>query len=81
MKKLLLILSLLLMVLLLYFIINIVEKDYRKLPSEKEHIFFAHRGLPYLAENSDQSFRESRVVGFSALETDIQFTKDHKLMQ
>ena len=59
---------------------NLSNKDSRLLTYEREHILFAHRGVPYLAENSDQSFRESRDIGFTAIETDIQFTKDHKLI-
>jgi glycerophosphoryl diester phosphodiesterase len=47
---------------------------------EKNHVFFAHRGVPYLAENSDASFSESLRIGFTALETDIQITKDQKLI-
>ena len=80
MKKFVLVLSILLLIILLFFMYNLSNKDSRLLPYEREHILFAHRGVPYLAENSDQSFRESRDIGFTALETDIQFTKDHKLI-
>jgi glycerophosphoryl diester phosphodiesterase len=48
--------------------------------AEHHHLFFAHRGVPYLAENTDQSFRESLKLGFTALETDVQLTRDGQLI-
>ena len=80
MRKFAFVLSILLLIILLSFIYNLNNRDYQSFPYEREHILFAHRGVPYLAENSDQSFSESRDLGFAALEADIQFTKDHKLI-
>jgi hypothetical protein len=69
-------------VLIIYFssICNFNKKDFQSFYNEKKHLFFAHRGVPYLAENSVESFSEARNLGFSALETDIHFTKDNKLI-
>jgi glycerophosphoryl diester phosphodiesterase len=36
--------------------------------------------LPHLAENSYEGFLQSKSVGFTALETDVNFNKDHKLV-
>ena len=46
----------------------------------QENIYFAHRGLPFLAENSQQGFLQSEALGFSALETDLNITKDNELV-
>ena len=80
MRKFVFVLSISLLIILFFFIYNLNNKDYQSFPYEMEHILFAHRGVSYLAENSDQAFSESRDMGFSALETDVQFTKDHKLI-
>ena len=52
----------------------------QNIPSPIDITFFAHRGLPHLAENSHEGFLKSKSVGFTALETDVNFTKDHKLV-
>ena len=80
MKKLAIVFSILFLIFCCYFIYNINRSEFSLFPNQKKKIFFAHRGLPYFTENSDESFRESKLVGFSALETDVQFTKDHKLI-
>ena len=80
MRKFVFLLFFLLLLIFLSVIYNLNNKDYQSSSYEREHLLFAHRGVPYLAENSDQSFSESRDIGFTALETDIHFTKDHKLI-
>ena len=52
----------------------------QRMPSPIDNTFFAHRGLPQLAENSQEGFLQSKSVGFTAVETDVNFTKDHKLV-
>ena len=50
------------------------DKEYQ------EKIIFAHRGIPQIAENSWQGFVQAKVLGFESIETDVQFTKDRKLV-
>ena len=71
-----------LLFLLLTFVLLYVPSNKNKhlIDFEMNHVFFAHRGVPYLAENSDASFSESLRIGFTALETDIQITNDQKLI-
>ncbi len=52
----------------------------QSMPSPIDNTFFAHRGLPHLAENSQEGFEQSKSFGFTALEIDINYTKDHKLV-
>jgi len=52
-----------------------------KKPITSNHkMVFAHRGLPYLPENTWESFQQSKSIGFKSIETDVQMTKDHKLV-
>ena len=75
-----LIFSLLFLLLIFFLLYEPFNKNKQLIDFELNHVFFAHRGVPYLAENSDASFSESLRIGFTALETDIQITKDQKLI-
>ena len=57
----------------------IVKPDYYDINSS-EKMLFAHRGLPGVAENSWLGFSQSQSLGFNAIECDVQYTKDHKLI-
>ncbi len=47
----------------------------------QEPLLFAHRGLSkYFPENSVQAFDSCKSLGFKAIETDLRFTKDKKLV-
>ena len=64
---------------LFYFIFNLSHKK----SNEKflnNYVFFAHRGVPYFVENTEPSFKESLNLGFRYLETDLNFTKDEKII-
>ena len=64
----------------LFILFVLTQNKEQNKPSPIDNIFFAHRGLPHLAENSHEGFLQSKSVGFTALETDVNFTKDHKLV-
>lgn len=64
----------------LFLFLVLPQNKEQNIPSPINNTFFAHRGLPHLAENSHEGFLQSKSVGFTALETDVNFTKDHKLV-
>ena len=67
-------------VLLLISFVKFGKKDNIHDTTSKNKMIFAHRGLPHLAENSWDSFEQSKVLGFKSIETDVQMSKDHKLL-
>lgn len=69
-----------LLIFCLYLFLFVAQDKVQTMPATIKNSFFAHRGLPHLAENSHEGFLESKSVGFTALETDVNFTKDHKLV-
>ena len=64
---------------LFYYFFNLTHKKSNE-KLENNYIFFAHRGVPYLVENTEPSFEESLNLGFHCLETDLNFTKDGKII-
>ena len=64
---------------LFYYFFNLTHKKSNE-KLENNYIFFAHRGVPYLVENTEPSFEESLNLGFHCLEIDLNFTKDGKII-
>ena len=48
--------------------------------SLNNNTYFAHRGLPQYAENSQEGFINANKLGYNALEVDVQITKDKRLI-
>lgn len=71
--------SILALICLSLFLFSTKNKKKSK-PKAIKNTIFAHRGLPHLAENSQEGFSESKALGFTALETDVNFTKDNQLV-
>tara|TARA_B100000900_G_C20596722_1_gene723744 strand:- start:2797 stop:3627 length:831 start_codon:yes stop_codon:yes gene_type:complete len=79
MKKLLYTILIFFISFLFYFIFNLKHKNSNE-TFENNYVFFAHRGVPYFVENTEPSFKESLHLGFHCLETDLNFTKDGKII-
>ena len=60
--------------------LNKDDEQTNKRITSNHKMIFAHRGLPYLPENTWENFEQSKAVGFKSIETDVQMTKDNKLV-